>query len=169
VASLSPAPSAIPVCLSFSAVWSQLPDFSLSWQAGSPGFQDGLLFPRIHTHPLPSVGYSYYLSVNSYHLWVTLKTEEYSQCTIYTLTEYCKVWTKYQELGKINAIILPDFDIVTINVIVWLDGSIDINVSCCHQLTEKFMSKLGIPFSTFGVISWLDDNIDVKTWYFNWW
>jgi hypothetical protein len=96
-----------------------------------------------------------------------LKTEEYSYRTIYKLIEYCKVWTKYQELGKINAIILLDYAIVNINVIVWLDGSIDINVCCCHRLAENVMSKLGIPFSTFGVISWVDDNIDVKSWFLN--
>jgi hypothetical protein len=42
-----------------SAVWSQLPPFSSFWRAGPPGFQDGPLFPRIHTHPLPAVHYIY--------------------------------------------------------------------------------------------------------------
>jgi hypothetical protein len=48
----------IPLCLSSSTVWCQLPAFSPSWQAGSSGSQDGSHFPRIHTHPLRTVRYN---------------------------------------------------------------------------------------------------------------
>ncbi len=34
---------------------------SPSWWAGPPSFQDGSLFPRIHTHPLPNVRYKNYV------------------------------------------------------------------------------------------------------------
>jgi hypothetical protein len=57
VASPSPVPVAILLRPFTSAVWSQLPPPSPFWRAGPPNFQNDSLFPRIHTHSLPSVRY----------------------------------------------------------------------------------------------------------------
>ncbi len=59
MASLFPVILAILLHLSSSTVHSQLPAFSPFWLAGPPGFQDGFLFPRIHTYPLRRVYYKY--------------------------------------------------------------------------------------------------------------
>jgi hypothetical protein len=57
VASPSPVPVAILLRPFTSAVWSQLSPPSPFWRAGPPGFQNGSLFPRIHSHSLPAVRY----------------------------------------------------------------------------------------------------------------
>jgi hypothetical protein len=61
--------------------------FSPPGGPGPPGFQDGSLFPRIHTHPLPTVRYKY-IFLDFTALRRFYESELFFYCTV--LCRFCE-------------------------------------------------------------------------------